>query len=87
MRGKPNAGYRRDAGGTEKPDDAGNGSGNRDLWRYLGLGTQLAVTVAVFVGLGWWLDQRYGWTPWGILTLGTLGVAAGLYHFLKETMK
>ena len=71
----------------DKQDGAKEASGARELLRYLSLGTQLAITVAVFVLVGWWVDKRYGWTPWGILTLGTLGVAAGLYHFLKETMK
>jgi F0F1-type ATP synthase assembly protein I len=47
----------------------------------------LALTVALFVALGWWLDQHYGWSPWGVLVLGTLGVAAGMYHFIKDTLR
>ncbi len=62
-------------------------SNQRDMWGYLGLGAQLAVTVLLFAGLGGWLDQRYGWSPWGLLTLGMLGVAAGLYHFLKDALR
>ena len=60
--------------------------GTQSGWRYVGLGVQLAVTVAVFVWLGWWLDSRFGWSPWGMCVLGLLGVAAGLYHFLKDAM-
>lgn len=59
----------------------------RELWRYVGLGTQLAVTVAVFVGLGWWVDQRYGWSPWGMLVLSCLGLAAAMYHFVKDALR
>ena len=59
----------------------------QDLWRYLGVGTVLALTVALFVGVGWWLDQRYGCSPWGVLVLGTLGVAAGMYHFIKDALR
>jgi F0F1-type ATP synthase assembly protein I len=58
--------------------------GNQDLWRYLGLGTQLALTVLLFLGIGWWLDWQFGWTPWGLMSMGVLGIAAALYHFLKE---
>ncbi|MGD0088735.1 MAG: AtpZ/AtpI family protein, partial [Planctomycetota bacterium] len=61
-------------------------AGSQELWKYLGLGMQLALTVALFVWLGWWLDQHYGWSPWGTSVLGFLGVAAGLYHFLKDAM-
>ena len=67
-----------------EPHDQQN---NRDLGRYLSLGTQLAITVLLFVVLGWWLDRRYDWTPWGTLSLGSLGVLAGLHHFVKEAMR
>ena len=72
----------------EKPEADKQGYfGDQDLWRYVSLGTQLTVTVGIFVALGWWLDERYGWSPWGILVAGTLGVAAGLYHFVKDVLK
>jgi F0F1-type ATP synthase assembly protein I len=60
---------------------------NKDLWRYVSLGTQLTVTVALFSLLGWWLDEKFGWTPWGLVVAGMLGVAAGLYHFIKEALR
>jgi len=71
----------------EKEPRKGAPADGQDLWRYLGLGTVLALTVALFVALGWWLDRRYGWSPWGVLVLGTLGVAAGLYHFVKDALR
>jgi len=61
--------------------------GQADLWKYVGLGGQLAVTVGLFVGVGWWLDQKFGWSPWAMITLGMLGIAAGMYHFVKDTLK
>jgi ATP synthase protein I len=71
----------------EKPEPDKNKSGSeQDLWRYVSLGTQLTGTVGVFVLLGWWLDNKYGWSPWGVLISGTLGVAAGMYHFVKDAL-
>lgn len=70
---------------ARKPDTT-QGS-NQDLWRYLGLGTQLAVTVGLFALLGWWLDRHFGWAPWGLVVTGSVGIAAGLYGFLKDVLR
>lgn len=56
-----------------------------DLWRYVGLGLQLTVTIGLFVVLGWWVDRKFGYEPWGITVLSLVGIAVGLYHFVKET--
>lgn len=55
--------------------------------KYVGLGLQLAATVGLFTWLGWWLDQRYGWKPWGMACCGLFGIVAGLYHFVKESSR
>lgn len=74
---------------SPRPDEGElkKSNGDRDLWRYLGLGTQLTITVALFVLLGWWLDKKFGWTPWGLVTSASLGVAVGMYGFLKEALR
>jgi F0F1-type ATP synthase assembly protein I len=72
----------------DKSDENKKGIGSdRDLWRYVSLGTQLTGTVGVFVLLGWWLDQKYGWSPYGVLISGSIGVAAAMYHFVKGALK
>ena len=58
-------------------------SGLREAAPYLGLGTTLAVTVLAGVGGGHWLDGRLGTGPMLLVLGGTLGLAAGLYHFFK----
>jgi F0F1-type ATP synthase assembly protein I len=58
-------------------------SGLREAAPYLGLGTTLAVTVLAGLGGGYWLDGRLGTRPLFLLLGGTLGLAAGLYHFFK----
>jgi hypothetical protein len=81
-RGKPLP----DGHGTP-PQPPQPGDGGLDLWKFAGAGAQLAVTVLLFVGLGLWLDRRYGWSPWGGMIFGMLGVAAGLYHFVKDALR
>lgn len=53
----------------------------------LGIGSQVLVGVAMGLGIGLWLDKRYGWSPWGVI-IGTLvGLAAGMYSMIHEAMK
>lgn len=58
----------------------------RDVAPYLGLGIQLAATIVICVFIGRWLDQVLNTSPW-VLVLGAfIGVAAGLYSFIKTVM-
>jgi ATP synthase protein I len=55
--------------------------------KYLSLGLEMAVGVLLGFGVGWWLDKRFGWTPWGV-TIGTLvGSAGGLYLLVREGLR
>ena len=76
-----------DSGGskTDEPEKK-KGDDNRDLWRLLGHGIQLAVTVALFAALGRWIDRQYG-LAWGTTVLGLCGIAIALYFFVKETSR
>lgn len=44
-----------------------------DLGRYAGLGFQFVATLALFGGLGWWLDSKLSWSPWLLVTGILLG--------------
>jgi F0F1-type ATP synthase assembly protein I len=46
-------------------------------------GFDLAIVVGGFTAIGWWLDRKYGWSPWGVLTGALLGVVGGLTNFLR----
>lgn len=46
-------------------------------------GFDLAIVVGGFTAVGWWLDRKYGWAPWGVLTGAVLGVVGGLSNFLR----
>lgn len=58
----------------------------KDIGPYLGLGTQLAVTVTVMVFLGYWFDNYTGNKPIFTVVFALFGVGAGLYNFLKAVL-
>lgn len=59
----------------------------REIAPYIGLGTQLAVTVTAMVFVGIWLDGKFNTNP--ILTIlgAFIGVFVGMYHFIKSVTK
>ncbi|HEY4329254.1 MAG TPA: AtpZ/AtpI family protein [Phycisphaerae bacterium] len=56
-------------------------------WSYAGVGLQFAGTTAIFALMGWYLDKKFGWTPWGMVGLTALGFVGGLYLLIKESLK
>ncbi len=64
---------------------------NSDLFKdyapYLGLGIQLAATIALMAFFGIWLDGKCETSPYLTLTFSLLGVFTGMYHFIKSVMK
>ncbi len=72
----------------ENPDKKNNrGAYLKDYGPYLGLGFQLAITVAAMTFLGVWLDGKFDSSPWLTVIFSFLGVFAALYSFIKEVMK
>ena len=54
---------------------------------YLGLGTQLAITVTGMAFLGYWLDKKFNTAPLLTVIASFLGITAGLYNFIKTVLK
>ena len=54
---------------------------------YASIGLQIAVGVGLGALIGSWLDNKFNWTPWGVITGSMLGLASGLYLLIKEAMK
>ena len=54
---------------------------------YLGLGLQLAITVAVMVFLGLWLDNKFDTSPLWTIICSSLGIFTALYSFIKTVLK
>ncbi len=67
----------------------GNGKdySDRGWMSYLGLGMQLAATVVVMIYIGVWLDKKFDTYPLFIIIFSFLGVALGLYNFIKTILK
>lgn len=54
----------------------------REAAPLLGLGTTLAATVLAGLGVGYWLDRRWGTEPWLAFAGAVLGLMAAGVHFI-----
>lgn len=59
----------------------------RDVGPYLGTGLQLAVTIAVMILIGRWLDTRFEKDPLFTLIFAFLGCGIGLYNFIRTIIE
>ncbi len=55
----------------------------KDFGPFLTMGMQLAISVVVFFFIGYWLDRKFGTSPWCTIGGAALGVTGGLIKFLK----
>lgn len=55
----------------------------RPSWAYAGLGFEIVVPIVLGLLGGWWLDGRWGTTPWLLLAGLLLGIGAGFYNFFR----
>lgn len=69
----------------DKPDPPGGVIGS---WiRQGALVFEFLGTLAVLGFVGWKLDERYKFQPWGLLGGLLLGMCAGLYLMLRESKR
>ena len=59
----------------------------KSAWAMAGVGLQFAVTAAVFAFIGFYLDKRFGWSPWGVIGFSLVGFVGGLYLLIKDFLK
>ncbi len=57
------------------------------MWDHVYGGSQLAVSVLLGFYAGYWLDKKWGWSPWLTLTGSALGLGVGLYSFLVPFLR
>ena len=57
------------------------------LFRYGGLGTELAGGIIGFVLLGWWIDRSFGTAPLWLAVLSTVGCIGGLFYVIKRAIE
>ncbi|MBX9623393.1 MAG: AtpZ/AtpI family protein [Gemmataceae bacterium] len=51
-------------------------------YRALGLVLTAVGEMVAPILIGVWLDDRYGWSPWGLVIGGTLGLVGGVGHLI-----
>lgn len=61
--------------------------GGQQPLKWTGLGLEFAGVVAVFAYLGYKADERWHWSPWGVLIGTAIGVAGGIYWLAREGMR
>ena len=54
--------------------------------RYSGAGLELAGATAGLALVGYWVDSKYGTSPWGILIGVAIGIVGGLYNLVRESL-
>ncbi len=59
---------------------------DRPSWiRFSGIGIEFAAAVAGFAALGYWVDRKWGCTPWGVLIGACLGLIGGTYNLIRKS--
>ena len=52
--------------------------------QHLGSGLQFAITIALCAYGGWWIDARWGTTPWLMIFGCLFGSIAAFYHLYRS---
>jgi ATP synthase protein I len=55
--------------------------------RYSGIGLELAGATAGLALVGYWIDGRFGTSPWGLLGGVVIGIVGGLYNLVRESLE
>ena len=55
--------------------------------RYSGVGLELAGAMAGLALVGYWIDRRFGTSPWGMLGGVVIGLVGGLYNMVRESLE
>lgn len=62
-----------------------------DYWRTVGelgtLGLSFVLALAIGTGAGLWVDNRFGWSPWGMLVGLAIGFAAAVLNVYRITSR
>jgi len=58
----------------------------KEVGPYMGMGFQLAATVAILVFIGIKLDEKTGKEPLFTLIFAFLGIGVGLYNFIRTVV-
>ncbi len=54
--------------------------------RHSGAGIELAGATAGLALFGYWIDGKFGTTPWALVVGVVLGLVGGLYNLVRDSM-
>ncbi len=57
------------------------------LYRYAGLGIELAAAIVGLTLAGLWFDYKFDSRPTGVLVGAGLGIVGGLYNLIKAALR
>lgn len=63
------------------------GTTMQQLAPYMGLGLQLTLAMVLFGGLGYWLDTRFGLSPWLLISGLLIGAIGGTVSIIRATIR
>jgi F0F1-type ATP synthase assembly protein I len=75
---------------TPESRETGKKAEQPDANAWIGMssvGIEFVLSVLLPGGLGYWLDNKFGTTPWLMLVGGLFGCVAGFYVLLKAIRK
>ena len=55
----------------------------RDASPFIGIGATMAASLGLGIGLGYWLDKKFGTSPWCLLGGAVLGIVTAFYQLFK----
>lgn len=55
--------------------------------RMSGIGFEFIAALGLGAGVGWWLDGRFGSSPWLLVAGSGLGFAVGLWSMVKAAQR
>jgi ATP synthase protein I len=61
---------------------AADGPDRRQQAKYYAM-AQVGMEMAAPIGLGAFLDVRFGWMPWSTVIGAVLGLGGGMFHLVK----
>ncbi|AWV90562.1 putative F0F1-ATPase subunit (Ca2+/Mg2+ transporter) [Bradymonas sediminis] len=68
-------------------DDSGAPSQLKMLGIYGAMGFEFVSLVVGGSVIGFWVDEKFGTTPWGVVSLILLGMLAALWHIYRVTKR
>jgi F0F1-type ATP synthase assembly protein I len=60
---------------------------NSDWGRLGGIGLEIGAAVGLGVAIGYWVDNRWHTSPWGVLIGALLGLASGMYLLIRDVIR